>query len=231
MHRLALAALLVGSVGSSPGCGPGASAPAGTAAMASALDTDDEKTVYALGLVIGDSIRQFDLTGEEIAIVQQGLGDSLAKRPPKVALQEFGPRIKAFESARVDKEFNAERARALPALEAAAAEPGAVKTASGLVFQSLADGSGKGPTAMSSVRVKYRGTLVDGTEFDASQKPVEFPLSGVIPCWTEGLQKMKAGGKARLTCPTELAYGRRGSPPKIKPGAALVFEVELVDVL
>ena len=121
-----------------------------------------------------------------------------------------------------------------PALAKAAAEKGAVVTDSGLVYRSLKDGSGASPTAADSVKVHYRGTLTDGTEFDSSIKrgqPAEFPLGRVIKCWTEGVQRMKVGGKAKLTCPSAIAYGERGTPGgPIPPNAILVFEVELLGI-
>jgi FKBP-type peptidyl-prolyl cis-trans isomerase FkpA len=116
---------------------------------------------------------------------------------------------------------------------AAAKEPGAEVTASGLVYRSLKDGNGGSPQATDTVRVHYRGTLPDGKEFDSSYsrgQPAEFPLNRVIPCWTEGLQKMKTGGKARLTCPPEIAYGPRGAGGVIGPNATLHFEVELLGI-
>ena len=119
------------------------------------------------------------------------------------------------------------------ALAAAAKEPGAVVKPSGLVFLSQRDGSGASPGAADTVRVNYRGTFPDGREFDSSYKrgePIEFPLGGVIKCWTEGLQLMKVGGKARLTCPSTIAYGERGAGNVIPPNATLVFEVELLGI-
>ena len=104
---------------------------------------------------------------------------------------------------------------------------------SGLVIEHLKEGSGANPTAASTVTVHYHGTLEDGTVFDSSVQrgqPATFPLSRVIPCWTEGVQKIKVGGKARLTCPAEIAYGTRGSPPVIPPNATLIFEVELFEI-
>ena len=118
-------------------------------------------------------------------------------------------------------------------IAAAKAEPGAVTTASGLVFRSLKDGTGASPGASDVVRVHYRGTLPGGKEFDSSYsrgQPAEFPLNRVIPCWTEGLQKMKAGGKAKLTCPPDIAYGSRGAGGVIPPNATLHFEVELLGI-
>ena len=123
----------------------------------------------------------------------------------------------------------------LVALIAASAQAAAPeKTASGLVYESLKEGTGAQPTAQSSVQVHYRGTLANGTEFDSSYKrgePATFPLNRVIPCWTEGVAKMKEGGKAKLTCPPEIAYGARGAGSAVPPNATLTFEVELLKVV
>jgi FKBP-type peptidyl-prolyl cis-trans isomerase FkpA len=116
----------------------------------------------------------------------------------------------------------------------AAKEPGAVVTESGLVFRSLKEGKGPSPQATDTVRVHYKGTLPDGKEFDSSYsrgQPAEFPLNRVIKCWTEGVQKLKVGGKARLTCPPGIAYGERGAGGVIPPGATLLFEVELLGIV
>ncbi len=119
------------------------------------------------------------------------------------------------------------------AINKAAKEKGAVKTSSGLVYVSLKDGKGKSPTVSSTVEVNYRGTLTNGKEFDSSYKrhqSISFPLTGVIPCWTEGVQKMKVGGKAKLVCPPELAYGSSGAGSDVPPNATLIFEVELLAI-
>ena len=116
---------------------------------------------------------------------------------------------------------------------AAAKEAGAVVTPSGLVYRSLKDGAGASPSASDKVKVHYRGTFPDGKEFDSSYKrneAIEFPLSGVIKCWTEGVQRMKVGGKAKLTCPPAIAYGERGAGGTIPPNATLLFEVELLAI-
>ncbi len=116
---------------------------------------------------------------------------------------------------------------------AAAKEEGAVVTASGLVYRSLKEGTGASPAASDKVKVHYRGTFADGREFDSSYKrgePIEFPLNGVIKCWTEGVQRMKVGGKARLTCPPQIAYGERGAGGVIPPNATLLFDVELLGI-
>lgn len=118
-------------------------------------------------------------------------------------------------------------------LTAAAKEDGAVTSSSGLVYRSLKEGSGASPKASDTVKVHYRGTLADGREFDSSYArgtPLEFPLSRVIPCWTEGVQRIKVGGKAKLTCPAAIAYGSRGAGGVIPPNATLQFEVELLGI-
>jgi FKBP-type peptidyl-prolyl cis-trans isomerase FkpA len=123
---------------------------------------------------------------------------------------------------------------ALTGLAAQAQTPAAaVTTASGLVYKSLKDGTGASPTAADRVKVHYRGTLPDGKEFDSSYArgtPAEFSLNRVIPCWTEGVQRMKVGGKASLTCPPAIAYGERGAGNVIPPNATLLFEVELLGI-
>jgi FKBP-type peptidyl-prolyl cis-trans isomerase FkpA len=119
------------------------------------------------------------------------------------------------------------------ALDAAAKEAGAVVTPSGLVYRSLTDGTGASPAATDTVKVNYRGTFPDGKEFDSSYKsgkPIEFPLNRVIKCWTEGVQRMKVGGKAKLACPASIAYGERGAGGVIPPNATLLFEVELLGI-
>ena len=115
----------------------------------------------------------------------------------------------------------------------AAKEPGASVTSSGLVYRSLKEGNGASPAATDTVKVHYRGSFPDGKEFDSSYKrnePTEFPLNRVIACWTEGVQKMKVGGKAKLTCPAAIAYGSRGAGGVIPPNATLQFEIELLSV-
>ena len=129
--------------------------------------------------------------------------------------------------------FPAAWAQADTAAAAAAKEAGASVTSSGLVYRSLKDGKGASPSATDTVQVHYRGSFPDGKEFDSSYKrnePTEFPLNRVIPCWTEGVQKMKVGGKAKLTCPEAIAYGSRGAGGVIPPNATLQFEIELLSV-
>ncbi|HVE13709.1 MAG TPA: FKBP-type peptidyl-prolyl cis-trans isomerase, partial [Elusimicrobiota bacterium] len=128
----------------------------------------------------------------------------------------------------------AEKEPAKAFLAKAAKEKGAQKLPSGVIYTELKKGTGASPKATDKVKVHYQGTLRDGTVFDSSIQrgtPAEFPLNGVIPCWTEAVQKMKVGGKARVTCPSDAAYGDAGRPPQIRGGAALSFEIELLDIL
>lgn len=205
-----------------------------TAALAQPdLETDQDKTLYALGQAIGSNIGQFDLTAEEVEIVAAGMSDAVLGRPSKVDLEAYVPRIQALVQQRAAAAAQAERDAAGPFLEQMAKERGAERTASGLIFIPITEGTGASPTATDLVNVHYHGTLRDGTVFDSSVargQPIQLSLDGVIPCWTEGLQKMKVGGKAKLICPSDTAYGDRGAPPKIKPGATLVFDVELLDI-
>ena len=196
------------------------------------LKTDDEKTIYALGLSIAKSLKQFDLTPAEVEVCKRALTDA-ANNKAALDINEWGPKIQGLATTRMARVSEREKAGAQVFLDKCAAEPGAEKTASGLVFRDLTPGTGPSPKDTDTVKVHYRGTLVDGTEFDSSYKrnePAEFPLSQVVKCWTEGVQKMKTGGKARLVCPSDLAYGDRGSPPTIPGGATLIFEIELLEV-
>lgn len=199
--------------------------------------TDDEKTIYAVGLAIQKSLETFSLTPAELELVIAGIRDGAATKDEAalpVKLSEKQSAIQQLALARRAEQGKAMAAKGTEYAEKAAKEPGAEKTASGLVYVKLAEGTGAQPTAADQVKVNYTGKLVDGTVFDASAKhggPATFPLGGVIPCWTEGVQKMKVGGKARLVCPPSIAYGDRGSPGAIPPGATLDFEVELLDIV
>ncbi|HUQ51356.1 MAG TPA: FKBP-type peptidyl-prolyl cis-trans isomerase [Gammaproteobacteria bacterium] len=198
----------------------------------SSLQTDQDKTLYALGLVIGGNLSQFSLKSDEIDHVIDGLRDSVLAKEPKVALNEYGPRIQLLAQERASAASSAEKQASETWVAEQAKAPGAERSATGVVFIPMREGTGTNPTATSTVRVHYHGTLRDGTVFDSSverNEPISFPLNGVIPCWTEGVQKIKVGGKAKLVCPSETAYGDQGSG-SIPPGAALAFEVELLAI-
>lgn len=195
--------------------------------------TEDQKTLYALGTAVGRNLTQFHLTPEELAHVVRGMSDAAASRPPLVDSQTYGPKIEALVKSRRSVGAADEKKKGAAFAEAAAKEPGAVADPSGLVFRTLQPGTGPSPKATDTVKVHYEGKLVDGTVFDSSIKrgpPIEFQLTGVIKCWTDGVQRMKVGEKAKLVCPSAIAYGDDGRPPVIPGGATLVFEVELIDI-
>ena len=194
--------------------------------------TDDEKTLYAVGLVLSRSLRDFDLSPTELEVIRRAIADAYAGKPA-IDLEEWGPKIQALANLRGERLVAREKEAGSAYLTKAAAGANAVKTDSGLVYVETTAGTGASPAASDRVKVHYRGTLINGTEFDSSyarNEPAEFSLSGVIRCWTEGVQHMKVGGKARLVCPSDLAYGDRGNDD-IPGGAALVFEIELLDIV
>src|SRR5262245_46513362 len=208
----------------------------GTATFAAApeITTDEQKTLYTLGLALSRSLGGFTLSEAELEIVKAGLTDGVLQREPKVDVQLFMPKVQELQKTRTAAVAAVEQKVGEDFLAKVAAAPGATKTDSGLVITTLTPGTGAVPTANDTVRVHYHGTLIDGTVFDSSVQrgqPATFPLKGVIKCWTEGVQHMHVGGKSRLVCPPQLAYGERGAPPRIKPGATLVCDVELLDIV
>ena len=201
-------------------------------ATAQTLSTEQDKTLYALGLAIGNNIRDFRLSQAELALVTAGIGDAAQGKDAKVDFDAYAPRIQALAQERMAAAANEEKTASAAFLDKLAKEAGAQRLPSGVVFVPVTAGTGASPTAASTVRVHYHGTLRDGSVFDSSvqrNEPISFPLDGVIPCWTEGVQKMKVGGKAKLGCPSDTAYGDSGQGP-IPGGAALLFEVELLAI-
>lgn len=199
---------------------------AATHAAATLGGTEDEKALYALGVAVSQNIASFNLTPEELAQVQLGFSDGALGKTPQVDVQTYFPKLRDLQSSRIAAVGKA-------ALDKAAGEPGAKRTDSGLIYTTKSEGSGAQPKATDTVKVHYHGTLPNGKVFDSSVErgePATFPLNGVIPCWTEGVQMMKVGGKSRLVCPASIAYGDRGAPPDIGPGATLIFDVELLGI-
>jgi FKBP-type peptidyl-prolyl cis-trans isomerase FkpA/FKBP-type peptidyl-prolyl cis-trans isomerase FklB len=188
-------------------------------AAASEPTTDEQTTFYALGLAISQSLGTFNLneseldlvkSESELDLVKSGIADGVFKKTPKVDLQTFGPKIQQLQQARASVVAEAEKKAGAAFLTKAAAESGAKKTESGAILMTIKEGTGPTPKATDTVKVHYHGTLTDGTE---------------------GVQQMKVGSKSKLICPSAIAYGDKGAPPTIKPGATLVFEVELLEIV
>jgi FKBP-type peptidyl-prolyl cis-trans isomerase FkpA/FKBP-type peptidyl-prolyl cis-trans isomerase FklB len=203
-----------------------------TAAFAAAPEptTDEQKTLYALGLAINQSLNNFSLSEAEFEIVKSGIIDGF----PKVDLQAFGPKIQQLQQARASVIAEAEKKLGAAFLAKAAVASGSKKTESGALITTMKEGKGATPKVSDMVKVQYNGMLIDGTVFDSTLKQSEPPtlvVSEMSKCWTEGIQQMKVGGKSRLICPSSLAYRDKGLPPLIKPGATLVFEIDLLEIV
>ena len=206
-----------------------------TAAFAAAPEptTDEQKTLYALGLAINQSLGNFALSEPEFDIVKSGITDGFFKRP-KVDLQAFGLKISELQQARALLIAEAEKKAGAPFLAKAAAESGAKKTESGAILTTIREGTGATPKVTDMVKVHYLGTLIDGTVFDSTAKqgaPATIRINEMSKCWMEAMQQVKVGSKSKLVCPSSLAYRDKGLPPLIKPGATLVFEIELLEIM
>jgi FKBP-type peptidyl-prolyl cis-trans isomerase len=207
-------------------CKPGGEAPA-------ALANEEEKTAYALGFQLGRNLVPLELAPGELEAVKRGIADAAAGREAAVAVETYEDRIEQLAARRATRMAAERKTAEADFLAKVAAEPGAQRFDSGLVMLTEQEGQGPLPRATDKVTVHYHGTFPDGSVFDSSRQrgqPATFSLSGIIPCWNEALRKMKVGGKAKLVCPPNLAYGDRGAPPRIPPGATLVFQVELIGI-
>jgi FKBP-type peptidyl-prolyl cis-trans isomerase FkpA len=230
MHRNCACLLLLASLGAGCKVAPSAAPPPSAAAL-----TEDEKTIYALGAMMGQRFAgPMRLSDKELDILVRGVKATARGGKPDFPIEGYPAKFDQLARSRAAVGAADTKAQMQGFRDAAAAEVGAVKLASGLVYRTLNPGKGASPKATDVVRVHYHGTLPDGKVFDSSVQrgqPAEFPLSQVIPCWTEGVQRMKVGEKAKLVCPSEIAYGDSGTPDgTIPPGATLVFEVELLEV-
>ncbi|MEW6167584.1 MAG: FKBP-type peptidyl-prolyl cis-trans isomerase [Pseudomonadota bacterium] len=206
---------------------------------ATALETDAQKFGYAIGVDLGKSLQPVK-DDVDIAALKAGLDDAFAGTTPKLddaAREEIKNTVarKMQERQKAERSAQAEKAKqeGQAFLAENAKREGVKTTASGLQYEVLQEGEGKKPTAEDRVTVHYKGTLISGEEFDSSYargQPVTFPLSNVIPGWTEGVQLMSPGAKYKFYIPSDLAYGERGAGVKIGPNETLIFEVELLSV-
>ncbi|HEY0881170.1 MAG TPA: FKBP-type peptidyl-prolyl cis-trans isomerase, partial [Archangium sp.] len=185
---------------------------------------EKQKALYAFGSLIAERtpVKQAGFSEEDLKEIAKGISDGAQGKELAVKLEEYGPKVEQLLNEKQTQKADGEKKKGAEFAAKAAKEKGAKKEASGLVYIETAAGTGKQPVATDTVSVHYKGTLIDGTEFDSSYKrgqPTEFPLNGVIKCWTEGVAKMKVGGKARLVCPPDIAYGERGAGGAIPPNA------------
>ena len=212
----------------------GAYAAAAPASPAGAPQTDDDKLMFAIGEILSGSVKPFALTEPEMKLVQAGFGAGMRGKKTGIDVDAYRPKIQALLTSRTNAGMAKTKAAGKAYRDTAAAAKGATTTTSGIVMTTTKAGTGPSPSAEDEVKVNYEGTLTDGTVFDSSFKrgqPATFKLNGVVPCWTEALQHMSVGGKARVVCPPELAYGDRGAPPSIPGGSTLIFQVELLDIV
>lgn len=247
MHLMAagLLALVAASVVWAQTTPAPATAPATTTATAPAaggfvpaadgFKSDKERMGYALGLQLGGRLNGVEI---DYAAIAEGIKDSATEAKPRLSEKEVDESLMKLQQlvmSSAEKQAGAEAEKNQKAGDAFLAENGkkdGVKTtASGLEYKVIKSGAGKSPKSTDTVSVNYRGTLISGKEFDASDgKPVSFPVNRVIPGWTEALQLMKEGDKWELYIPAKLAYGERGAGPDIGPNSVLIFEVELLEV-
>ncbi len=196
--------------------------------------TEDQKTLYALGVDLARKISFFYLSAEEYEFVKQGMTDVATGKKLEAEPVPYMENINQLLRKRMQDIANKQKELAKPYLEKAAGEKGAQKTASGLIYQQIQAGTGLQPKASDVVKAHYTAHFIDGTEFENSFKegqPRELSLGKVTACLREGIGIMKVGGKAKLICPSGIAYGDQGIPPYVPGGATLIYEVDLLEVM
>jgi len=209
--------------------------PAALRAEEATPKTPDQKALYAIGTGMARDLQALKVSPEELRYLIAGIQDQYGQKAKlDTGTPDVSQNIQRFQRDRLQAALQEEENESKKFLAAVAKEKGAKKLSSGLVYLELKEGAGKKPEATDIVRVTYKGTLRDQTVFDSAldpKEPAEFQLGKVIPCWQQALGEMKPGGKARFVCPSEMAYGNRGMAPAIRPGAALQFEVELLEIV
>jgi FKBP-type peptidyl-prolyl cis-trans isomerase len=204
--------------------------------------TDEEKQFYTLGVLISRNVESFNFTDEELKMVKAGVGDGAIGKPKlePEEMEKLIPQLQELQGKRVEAAGDKAKEEGTAYLAKAEKEQGATKLPSGIIVKITKEGAGAQPVASDTVKVHYTGKLLNGKKFDSSKDkrpdgsggdPVEFPLAGVIPCWSEGVQQLKVGSQAQLTCPSDLAYGPQGNPPVIPGNSVLVFDVELLEIV
>jgi FKBP-type peptidyl-prolyl cis-trans isomerase FkpA len=219
------------ATGSAPASNATTTAAAAPKAHAAAAQTvapmvGDRKALYTLGVLLSRNLDSFALTDAEFVTVRQGFIDGYHHKPETKDAEASIPQVQALQHTRSLQIASAY-------LDKAAKSPGATTSATGLIYIPVVAGTGASPLGSDRVKVKYEGRLADGTVFDSSAQhggSATFPVTGVIACWTEALQRMKVGGKSRIVCPSQIAYGDRGAPPRIRPGSVLEFDIELLEI-
>ncbi len=241
---LAIAATTMSAAALAAASGSGAAAPAAPAkgsapgkesspAQGGAPTNEDDKMLYELGVLMSQNLDNFQLSESEFKLVSAGLTDGYHHRADAAQAVPYEAKLQALLRTRVAATSTREKELGQAYLEKAAAAPGARKTATGLIYIPITEGNGASPAVHDQVKLNYEGRLIDGTVFDSSAahgQPATLVVGNVIPCFNEALPLMKVGGKSRIVCPSELAYGDRGAAPKIKPGEPLEFVVELVEI-
>ena len=229
----AFSAAVVTLSASQAGLAVAAEKSAAPAAATAAPKSDNDKTFYALGVLLSRNLTAFDLSSAEGKLVTQGLADGIAHHPA-LDPEAYTTQVQALERTRLGALDERQKVAGQAMIDKAAALPGAQKTATGLVYIPLLEGQGATPDRGDRVSVIYEGKLSDGTVFDSTAKhggqPVPLNVTGVIPCWTEALQLMREGDEWELVIPSNLAYGNRGQGDTIPPNQTLVFDVTLVKV-
>jgi len=193
--------------------------------------TEEDKIFYTLGLDVGRTFWSYRMSDRELQMFALGVYDVNMHKPVKVDSDVYRDKIYPLGQARAKVAAEEEKARSKEFMEKAAREPGAQQLPSGLIYKELSPGKGESPKPTDIVRVHYRGTIIDGTEFDNSYKrgqPNEFTLLAAMPCWVEAIQKMKPGGKSKIVCPSNLGYGDKGDSAMVVGGATLSFDLELL---